>query len=384
MQIFNMYFKLINKCIPIYFLYGVVFILLLIVKIGENKDKYNQDYKMVVGIINNDVTDTFADNMKLYLEKYCDIYYMGTSKYDLDDNLYYDNIDAIINIPYGFMEGLLNDVIQKPNIETLEDNEISLQLNGLISHYINTLHEYLEHNKEINMDKIFSQLNDVLLQSEVSETNILNSNYAENKLMSEFFHVAGYILIGCLFVTVGTVINIFHDTYIKKRIDVSLLENNQMHGQILLGNLIFTLCLDAILITVGFFYTKNNLNFIVLVKYSLNIAVYSLSALALNYFFAILYEKKKSLMYFVLIPIILAFISGVFVPQDNLREIVLHIGSFNPLYWFVKNNNEIFKTSNILIGKENNIFENMMIQLLFAGVFFVLSCLLIKERKERD
>lgn len=384
MQIFNMYFKLIKKCIPIYFLYGVVFILLLIVKIGENQEKYNQDYKIAVGIINNDVTDVFTDNLQVYLEKYCDIYYMGTSRYDLDDNLYYHNIDAIINIPYGFMEGLLTEDIQKPNIETIDNNEINLQLNSLVNHYINTLYQYLENSKEMSTEKIFLDLNDVLLRSEVSETKIVNSKYIENKLMSEFFNIAGYILMGCLFVTVGTVFNIFHDTYIKKRIDVSLLENNQMHGQILLGNLIFTLCLDVVLIAVGFFYTKNNLNFIVLLKYSLNIAVYSLSALALNYFLAILYEKKKSLVYFILIPIIFAFISGVFVSQNNLRDIILHIGSFNPLYWFVKNNNQIFQSSNILIGKNNNIFEITLIQLLFTGVFFVLTSLLMKERKDRD
>jgi ABC-2 type transport system permease protein len=384
MQVFNMYFKLLKKCIPIYLVYGLVFVLLLFVKVRENRDEYSQDYKMAVSIINNDVSDKFADNLKMYLEKYCDFYYMDNSKIDLDDSIYYHNIDAIISIPYGFMEGMLNGDSPRIDVVTMEDNEISLQLNGLVSHYINTFSQYKEYNKDLSVDTIFLQLKDKLFQSEVSEKNSLYDTYLENKLILEFFNVSGYILFGCLFVTVGTIINIFHDDHIKKRIDISLLQNKQMYGQIFLGNLIFTLCLDLIFIVISLLFAKNNPNLIIIVKYCFNIAVYSLSALALNYFFAILYDKKKNLMYFVITPIILAFISGVFVSQDNLREIVLQIGSFNPLYWFIKNNNEIFESSNIIMRKENNIFVNIVIQLLFAGVFFVLSSLLIKERRDRD
>lgn len=382
MQVFNIYFKLLKKCIPIYIIYIFAFILLLLVKTNQNKEEYKEDYITKVAIINNDITDIFAKNLAIYLEKYSNPYIVS-SKADLDDSIYYGNINAIINIPYGFMEDLIEDTSPKINVKTIEENEISLQLNALISHYINSFNEYRKYDNELSADKIFEQLQNKLLSSEVSKKITLDDNYTDNKLIAEFFNVSGYILIGCLFITVGTVINIYHDSHIKKRIFISLLQDREMYGQLFLGNFIFTICLDIILIIISYLFTRNSIGIFVMIRYSLNIFVYSISALALNYFFAILCDKMKKLIYFIF-PLVLAFISGVVVTQDNLREIVLHIGSFNPLYWFVKNNNEILEISNNKNMTEYNIVINMIIQFLFAGVFFVLSSLLIKERRERD
>ncbi len=383
MQVFNVYFKLIKKCIPIYIIYFLAFILLIFVKSNQSKEIYNEDYKITVGIINDDVTDKFAMNLATYLEKYCDINLID-NKADLSDRIYYGNINAIIGIPYGFLEDLLEDNIPKINVQAMDESEISLQLNALISHYINSFNEYRRYDNELSVDDIFKHLQNKLLNSEVSKKNNLDDTYVDKIIIAEIFNLSGYILIGCLFVTVGTVINIYHDSHLKKRITISLLQDRLMYGQLFLGNFIFTLCLDIILIIISYLFARNSINIFVMIRYSLNIFTFSISALTLSYFFAMLYNKKKELIYFIMIPVVIAFISGVFITQDNLRKIVLHVGSFNPLYWFVKNNNTILELSNIENMKENNTLINMVIQLLFSGVFFVLSSLLIKERRERN
>ena len=66
----------------------------------------------------------------------------------------------------------------------------------------------------------------------------------------------------------------------------------------------------------------------------------------------------------------LSFISGAFVPQEQLGGSVLKIASLAPTYWFIKANNAIAVLSQFDFSHLKPIFSDMLILACFTVAFF--------------
>ncbi|HPU64051.1 MAG TPA: hypothetical protein PK304_07835 [Mobilitalea sp.] len=76
----------------------------------------------------------------------------------------------------------------------------------------------------------------------------------------------------------------------------------------------------------------------------------------------------------------MAFISGIFVPQDYLVETVKRIGSFTPAFWYVRANNTIYELAEISVDNISPVLQCMGIQIGFAAVF--LSIILVVAKRK--
>jgi len=77
----------------------------------------------------------------------------------------------------------------------------------------------------------------------------------------------------------------------------------------------------------------------------------------------------------------LSFLGGSFVPQALLSDQLRTVGTFNPVFWYVRVNDTIGGLNGVVGDAWNGIVYGMMVQLAFAVAFFAVALVIIKQKR---
>lgn len=362
MPISKLYWKLCLKrwkIIVIYFMIGIVQLGLAFMNYQERNQIQFQMKSSVIAIVDEDQT-SYSQAFLTYLKKYHQVIYMQSMQ-EVEDALYYRQVVLGIHIPKDFIQA-----VDTVTTSYSTSNIQSIYVKQFVIEYLNMLQMYRQAYPKDSIEQISKKMDTVL--SKQTTINFLNdaSKQVDLQEIATMMIFYSYTIFATLFTCIDFTMSILQKKSSFQRILCSSLSIKDFILQSFLGTggiICFTYMIYMITIMIMFpsyIFTKDGLTMIGL-SFMFSISLGSI-IFFISCFMALKKEKSKELNAIaeVVIPLVVSFISGVFVPQTYLHETLLKIASFTPVYWFVQ-------------GIESIVYETFSsMQFLTCGVIFIL------------
>lgn len=402
MQVFKLYFKIIQKNLPQLLIYVIVFISLAILFTISGPQIPNTAFtetKINIAFFNEDKDNVLVDGLKEYLSKTAFIVDIKDDPQEIQDALFFRKIEYIIRIPTGFTKSFFEG--RGVNIEktTVPDSTTAIYTDMLINKYLDTAGLYLKGLGVTDSTKITeipegltgTQFKNLIINSLDIETPVelktldKKSNNADNIVY--YFNYFAYTLLAVIILGVSTCMIVLNTPDLRKRNLCAPVSIRSWNIQLLLGNLIFALIswLLTLMIIFGVILYGNT-TFTKNVYYlCLNSFIFTLTCLSISFAIGNLLRNKNAQAAVTnVLTMGMCFIGGVFVPQEMLGQTVLSFAGFTPTYWFVKANHEIISISNINAESLIPIYNYMIIQLGFAAVILIFTLIILRQRRRNS
>jgi len=176
----------------------------------------------------------------------------------------------------------------------------------------------------------------------------------------------------------------FHGIDIRRRHFASPLTGRSMNAQLILGNLVFVLAYLLVFIVAGYVLNPNRMLNANTVLSWMNATVFALCAFSMSYLVGITVKSRKAIAAIsTALSLSLAFLSGIFVPQEFLGASVLKVASFTPTYWFVKANNALEMITTFKWSDISNVVGYMAIQIGFAAAIISVALVVSKRKRQQ-
>ncbi len=387
MQAFKAYFKILKKHIGSVLIYVVLFFFLTVLysgNIGKDDNLFVAD-KVPTVLINEDQDSTLVKGFTEYLGQY--VNYVKLREGDsIQDALYYGKVAYVLTIPEGFTEEFLSSGEGKLSKLTAPNSVEAVTVDNAVDNYFHMAKVYSSYMLGMSQEQLNVLVQSSLTQkTEVALTNkVLDSVNAGNSFNKYYFNYLGYIIIAVFIMCVSIIMFSFNSLDIRRRHTAAPISNRRLNLQLILANFIYVAAFMLLFILAGYLLNKNRLVNINTLLYWLNAMVFAIVALCISYLVGISVSSKKAIAALsTALSLGLAFLSGMFVPQELLGAPVLRVASFTPSYWFVKTNNMIEKISSVSCDSLSGIAGSMLIQLGFAAAILSISLVISKRKRQQ-
>ncbi|MDE6617080.1 MAG: ABC transporter permease, partial [Lachnospiraceae bacterium] len=367
------YMKITKKNIGMILVYFVIFAVIsavmFYVNSGDNGNSKFTSSKLAAGIVDNDKSGV-SEKLAEYLSKLHDV---DMLEYDIDvlqEKMYYNKYDIIVQIPEGFSEKFLSgdarvSVTQQPGSYSYMyvENQINDFINRIIKYNI----------AGYTMEESFERVQDVK-ESKVTLIDV-NGNGGEMPDFAFLFQFFPYTSIAILGNVLGLIVYSFRKREVKNRIAASAVSLRRQSAEaflafIVIGVIIWAAFLALVFVMKG----KELLNNANMFYYILNSFTVMALSLSIAFFTGIL-AKKPDMVNMIVTPISLfmSFLGGVFVPLNILNGTVRKAAKFIPVYWYEDVNNKLSEYAEIPADVIKEIWGGIGIQVLYILMFIALT-----------
>jgi putative membrane protein len=213
-------------------------------------------------------------------------------------------------------------------------------------------------------------------------TEVITVNRAENTLttagLKYFFNFLGWAIFSLIINSIGWALFELHNERLSIRTAVSPVSNIRFAFENFTAQLTVITVFLAILIAFAALVYRNTIHNLPLASYTLNAVVYA--AVVLSATFMLNAALKKGAVMGIIgtvLPLSLAFISGIFLDQELLPDSITKLAQVFPTYYYVRANSF---TERMLRPDWNNIG----LQLLFLLLYFTLGVYFSKLNRVRS
>lgn len=376
MTVFKYFFKVLKKYQFMIIIYTVILLVFGATSITNNQSTNFIASKPDILIINEDEQEGITQDLITYLSMQANV---KTDIKNKEDALFYRDISYVINIPKGYRSSYLNGQMLNIDIEKLNDSNASY-MNMVLNRYLNLARIYINENEGVAISKINEILHnhvDIKIDSHI-DTN----SYSK---ATNFYNFSSYsLLAGCVFV-IATVLSSFHDSKIKKRMDITPTKYKRINFELLLGNFLFALVLWLFYVILSFILIGKAMLSIYGLLYIINSFLFLLCSLTLAFLIGTITNNKNAINGITnVVALGCSFLCGVFVPQQYLPTGILKIAHILPSYWYVMSNNLISSLETINIETLNAYFKNSFILLVFTVVFIILTNIISRQQRVKN
>ncbi|MFB0917750.1 MAG: ABC transporter permease [Clostridiaceae bacterium] len=376
MTAFKYMLKLAFKQKLVILAYFAVFAVMAIGNSGTsgNTDMTFSENRADIKIINKDNSEVSS-----HLEKYLKGKTNETS-FDINENnaeemIFLQAVDAVVIIPQGFGEEFLKG---KGQLKIYSDPRVpeAVQTNNLVTKYLIFAQGLSKDHGSIDYKHL-----ETVLDSSV-KVNVLNQTEStfvkDTKLWFErFMDFLSYSLSAVFIAIFGNLMRQFTLEEISRRNAISKVPAAQLQLQLMLSQLLVAIILGGLLFAIMLLMKPNNLDLLNIPNMLINLGSFILTSLGIATLISTISKNKFVINALgTVIPLGLSFISGVILPFELLSPATVTLSKFFPFYYYVKANENIFAGRSFI--------NEIVIQLLFAALFFTLSITLAKlKRGER-
>lgn len=377
-----------KKQAPSIIIYAVLFLWLTVMitfNLNSGRDQF-ETRKVKTMVINQDGQSKLTDGFLEYMEQYVTFVEPEKKEEAAKDALYYGQVTYILTIPEGFSRDFMETGEAALQKLTTPDSTDAITVDSAINNYFNIARVYLKHIPNMdqeqlsayvkqNLDKDTPVVFNVAVKDTVSAANTYNQSY---------YNYLGYILIASFITGVSLVLYSFHGLDIRRKHEAAPITSRNMNLQLIIANIIFVMSYLLLFIVAGFLLNKNRIMNINTVLYWINAVVFALVALSISYLVGISVNSKKAIAAIsTALSLSLAFLSGMFVPQEYLGKAVLKVASFTPSYWYVRANNTIVSLTSSTWSDISEIAIYMAIQLGFAAAIISVALVVSKRKRQQ-
>lgn len=382
MIVFKTYFKILNKLKFPIILYTSILIFFSIFNI-QTSDSSNNFIatKADVAIINHDEYKGITKNVIDFMKKNNNVIKIKDNNFNLEDALFYRDVNFIIIIPKNFRNDFLNN--KKPIIEIKKTGDYNASLAEMyLNKYLKTANIYLNvtKNEEELINYIEKSLSNNTKVEIISKLDTIALNRA-----SFYFNFLNYCILAGFIYAISLIICSFKDEKIRKRTTVSSMNYKNYNLKLLFSNSIFALVLWLFYVLLGFVILGDVLVSINGLLYFVNSFIFSICALSIAFLLSNLVSRKNAINGIVnIIALGSCFLCGAFVPMELLPKTVLKIAHILPSYWYIKSNEVIKTLDKFNFMSLKPILINLIIILIFTILFIIITNVIAYKKRKID
>lgn len=366
MQIFKLYFKILKNNLGIIMMYVFIFLIIAVLNFSSLKKNNNFEYtKPNVVVYNydeeNDLIKYFVKYLSLNTNIITDI---KDNKEEIDNALFYEQIDTVIRIPKGFSGDLINNNKTSLELSNRHNSAFAYLTNILVEKYFNFSEAYEYQNYEEMLEVLNKSIEVELL-----------ANNDNSKYSIYYFNALNYVIIALSIYIFGLTLNTINQKNIKNRNQVSPISDLKFNLIFLFGNILLMSIIIFLFVLFGLILLQENLFKGNNINYILNLYIFLLPIYIISYIVGKYISSKQGISAISnILSLGSSFLCGAFVPQEYLSKDLLNISKVMPSYWFVKNNYDIYENN----FRFNNIIPFLIFILIFFAVFMLLN---LKQKK---
>lgn len=378
MTTFNTFWKIVKKYKGTIILYTVILIAFGGINLKNNDISQTFDQEMPdIAIVNKDENKSLTNNLINYLDKNTKI--RNIKEKDLEDALFYRDISYIIYIPENYTNDLLNNKNPEINIKT--NNNYDATLSELIlTRYLKTQNIMLKQSTDEN--EIINNINEVL-ETKVNINLTSKQNISNIEKTATYFNFASYSITAVVIFITCLVLSSFHQKEINKRIIISSTNYKKNNKWVLISSTLFASIVCIFYIILGLILLKEPLLNIKGIIYIINTALFTFTTLTLALLISNLIYNKNAITALVnIIALSQAFLCGAFIPAKYMPDKVLQVAQILPARWYIKSNDILKNVENITLNNTNQIITNMIVMILFAIIFIILTNIVSKYKEK--
>lgn len=378
MTVFNTFWKVINK----YKGTIILFTVMLIAFGGINTTTSNNSLdftnnKPDIIIINNDQNKGLTKNLITYLKENTNV---KDIKYEeeIDDALFYRQVNYIIYIPKNYRNDILSGINPKIDIKTTDDYDSSLA-EMILKRYLKTQEVYSKttSNEQELIEKINTNLK---TKSEVSITSTVNTD--KTSKVSGYYNFASYSIMYTIIFIICMVLASFNEKTIKKRTIISSMNYKTHNKLILKASFLYSIIVWLLFMILGIILFPDTVISLRGLIYTINAFIFTFASLTLALLISSLSSNKNAITGIANVVCLgSAFLCGAFIPSTWLPETVIKISRIFPTYWYVNSNDLLSSLEKINLNSLEPIIINMLVVLLFSLIFIVLTNIISKKKQ---
>ena len=378
MTVFNTFWKVINKYKGTIILFTVMLILFGGINTTSNNNSLDfTNNKPDILIINNDQNKGLTKNLISYLKENADVKDIKDEE-EIDDALFYRQVNYIIYIPNNYRNDILSGINPKINIKTTGDYDSSLA-EIILKRYLKTQEVYSKttSNEEELIEKINTNLK---TQSEVSITSTVNTD--KTSKVSRYYNFASYSIMYTIIFIICMVLASFNEKTIKKRTIISSMNYKTHNKLILKASFLYSIIVWLLFMILGMILFPDTVISLRGLIYTINAFIFTFASLTLALLISSLSSNKNAITGITNVVCLgSAFLCGAFIPTTWLPETVIKISRIFPTYWYVNSNDLLSGLEKINLNTIEPIIINMLVVLLFSLTFIVLTNIISKKKQ---
>ncbi len=378
MTVFNTFWKVINK----YKGTIILFTVMLIAFGGINTTTSNNSLdftnnKPDIVIINNDQNKGLTKNLIAYLKENTNVKDIKDEE-EIDDALFYRQVNYIIYIPKNYRNDILSGINPKIDIKATDDYDSSLA-EMILKKYLKTQEVYSKttSNEQELIEKINTNLK---TKSEVSITSTVNTD--KTSKVSGYYNFASYSIMYTIIFIICMVLASFNEKTIKKRTIISSMNYKTHNKLILKASFLYSIIVWLLFMILGIILFPDTVISLRGLIYTINAFIFTFSSLTLALLISSLSSNKNAITGIANVVCLgSAFLCGAFIPSTWLPETVIKISRIFPTYWYVNSNDLLSSLEKINLNSLEPIIINMLVVLLFSLIFIVLTNIISKKKQ---
>lgn len=377
MQVFKLFFKIAKtKWLATLIFLGIFLLILNFTDVGGGVQSFSTS-KMSLTVYDHDNTDA-SKRLYEHLKKNNEIVEIEDDKDKIIDALYITSTNYVIDIKEGYAERLAKG--ETDGLFTtryLHDSYTNKLADSTLDDYVGTVKAYLAGGMEL--DKALDAAEEALdIKTDVTMETFSDDSPAAKS--ASFFNYMPYALLSIIVSVLCPVLIAMNKKEVGFRTKCSSIKLSSVSAQTVAASGIFVAIIWVFLMILGI--GKNGGMFSGNMWYAvLNTVSFTLVCVAIALLFAELGIGDNVLAFVTqVLGLGMAFLCGMFVPQEMLSSSVLAAARFLPAYWYVKANDMIcglgtdkFKLSTVMMC--------IGIQLLFAAAIFAVSLIVKRQKK---
>lgn len=378
MTVFNTFWKVINK----YKGTIILFTVMLIAFGGINTTTSNTSLdftnnKPDIVIINNDQNKGLTKNLIAYLKENTNVKDIKDEE-EIDDALFYRQVNYIIYIPKNYRNDILSGINPKIDIKATDDYDSSLA-EMILKKYLKTQEVYSKttSNEQELIEKINTNLK---TKSEVSITSTVNTD--KTSKVSGYYNFASYSIMYTIIFIICMVLASFNEKTIKKRTIISSMNYKTHNKLILKASFLYSIIVWLLFMILGIILFPDTVISLRGLIYTINAFIFTFASLTLALLISSLSSNKNAITGIANVVCLgSAFLCGAFIPSTWLPETVIKISRIFPTYWYVNSNDLLSSLEKIDLNSLEPIIINMLVVLLFSLIFIVLTNIISKKKQ---
>lgn len=377
MTVFSSFWKVVNKYKGIVILYSVI----LLVFGGLNMKTSDKNLSFVnskpdVLIVNLDKESVLANNFINYFKEYSNI--KDIDKENLDDALFYRDVNYIIYIPEGYTDKLLNGENVLFDVKSTGDYNSTLA-QMYLTKYLKVQNAYAKSNAR---EKELVQLINKSLKDDTEVLLVSDVDISKTSNMTLYFNFASYSIMAAVIFVICLVMSSFKETNVNKRIIVSSMNYKKYNRSLLFSSFIYAFFLWLLFVGFGFIILRSSMFSLRGLIYSINSFFFVFCSLTIALFISTVFKNKEAISGLVnVIALGSAFLCGAFVPAEWLPTSVLYIAHVLPAYYYI-NSNDLLKVIEVFNFETlKPIIFNCLILLGFSLMFIILNNVFTKYKR---
>lgn len=378
MTVFNTFWKVINKYKGTIILFTVM--LIAFGGINTTTSKNSLDFtnnKPDIVIINNDQNKGLTKNLIAYLKENTNVKDIKDEE-EIDDALFYRQVNYIIYIPKNYRNDILSGINPKIDIKTTDDYDSSLA-EMILKRYLKTQEVYSKttSNEQELIEKINTNLK---TKSEISITSTVNTD--KTSKVSGYYNFASYSIMYTIIFIICMVLASFNEKTIKKRTIISSMNYKTHNKLILKASFLYSIIVWLLFMILGIILFPDTVISLRGLIYTINAFIFTFASLTLALLISSLSSNKNAITGIANVVCLgSAFLCGAFIPSTWLPETVIKISRIFPTYWYVNSNDLLSSLEKINLNSLEPIIINMLVVLLFSLIFIVLTNIISKKKQ---